>query len=153
MSLAAYEKDVLVSEDEIDDSTLDEFEDYDDAEEEDAYPLPATDASLNAEGEELDDTTLKTEGARSRLIGLLDWSVDATINWEPGDDAFDMIRKAFFDRDSVYVYYLPEGVGSAEGGYKGEVKIQNFGHDGAVGDIESIDLSLPSGGSLDIIEP
>lgn len=110
--------------------------------------LPATDADLSAEGDVLDDTDLRTTGTRSRIIGLLDWSVSGTLNYEPGISGFDTLKNAFFDRSVVIVRYLPEGVEELAEGYAGPVVVENFSHTGGVEDLETIDFSLPSNGVL-----
>lgn len=149
MSQAAYKKDVIISLEEQDYTDLD-VDDYDSLPS-DTYPLHATDANLNAENEELDDTDLVTGDARSRLMGLLDWSIDSTVNFDFDDDAFGLIREAFMDRTSVYAYYLPKGIDDPVG-YGGEVASQSFGHSGDVGSLEEVDITLPSKGPMDVLE-
>lgn len=110
--------------------------------------LPATTADLTVEGDVLDDTDLRTEGTRSRIIGLLDWSVSGTLNYEPGIAGFDSIKSAFFGRDVVIIRYLPEGVTNLAEGFTGPVVVENFNYTGGVEDLETIDYSLPSNGVL-----
>lgn len=110
--------------------------------------LPATDADLSAEGDVLDDTDLRTEGTRSRIIGLLDWSISGTLNYEPGITGFDSIKTAFFNRSVVIIRYLPEGATTLDEGFMGPVVVETFSYTGGVEDLETIDFSLPSNGVL-----
>lgn len=126
---AAYVKKVEVSADEVDWKLL-----------------PATTASLNQSGTMLDDTILGSSGHRSRILGILDWGVTATANWRPADDALSIIRNAWLNRTVMYVRYLPDG--TLANGYAGPVVVENFSHGGGVDEIETVEISLQSNGTL-----
>lgn len=109
--------------------------------------LPATTANLTAEGDVLDDTDLRTTGARSRIIGLLDWGVDGTLNYEPSIDGYTSMKSAFYGRLVIWVRYWPDP--DTEGsGFCGPCVVENFGQSGGVEDLETVDFSLVSNGIL-----
>lgn len=114
--------------------------------EEEMHELPATTADFNAEGDALDDTDFRTEGSRSRIIGLIDWSVSGTLNWEPGVDGYDTIQDAFYNRKVIWVEYDPDGSGTHALG--GPVVVESFSQTGGVEDLETVDFSLLSNGEL-----
>lgn len=118
------------------------------ADDEDWEILPATDADMSVEGDVLDDTDLRTDGTRSRIIGLLDWTISGTLNYEPGIDGFDTMKSEFFSRGLVTVRYLPEGTTDSAEGYMGVAVVENFSHSGGVEDLETVDFSLPSNSIL-----
>lgn len=153
MGKAAYRKEVsiipYVEEDWlVEDGIIKEWDGAGDLADESWEVLPATDAELSAEGDVLDDTDLRTTGTRSRIIGLLDWSVSGTLNYEPAITGFITAKTAFFDRDVVIVRYLPEGATELSEGFAGPVVVETFGYSGGVEDLETIDFSLPSNGVL-----
>ena len=109
--------------------------------------LPATTANMSAEGDVLDDTDLRTTGARSRIIGLLDWGVDGTLNFEPSIDGYADMKSAFYGRAVIWVRYRPDP-DTAGTGFCGPCVVENFGQSGGVEDLETVDFSLASNGIL-----
>jgi len=109
--------------------------------------LPMTDASLSVEGDMLDDTDLTSGGTRSRIVGLLDWSVSGSMNYSTGT-GFALIKNSLSARANVYVKYLPLGSSLSTLGYKGAAKVENYNMSGGVGDLESVDVSFPGTGAL-----
>lgn len=149
MGEAAYKKQVGVLEYDSDDWTDDgEWDGSGDLDEEDWFELPATSADLTVEGDTLDDTDLRTTGTRSRIIGLLDWNVSGTLNYEPDNDGFDRVKKDFFGRNIIVVRYLPEGTTKLENGYCGLAVVETFSHSGGVEDLETVDFTFPSTSQL-----
>lgn len=111
------------------------------------YDLPATTASLNQGGDLLDDTDMATNaGYRSRIYGLRDWSVSATSNWAPGNQAFAIVRDAWLNRNKVHIQYLPDG--TTTNGFQGEALVETFNHSGDVGGLETVEITLQAGGPL-----
>ena len=139
MGQAAFYKKITVG------SLEDESNPYEPAPE-DMDELPATTADFNAEGDALDDTDFFTEGSRSRIIGLLDWSVSGTLNWEPGDAGYDTIQTAFYQRNVVWVNYDPDGNETHTLG--GPCVVESFSQTGGVEDLETVDFSLLSNDEL-----
>ena len=109
--------------------------------------LPATTANMSAEGDVLDDTDLRTTGARSRIIGLLDWGVDGTLNFEPSITGYADMKSAFYGRAVIWVRYRPDP-DTAGTGFCGPCVVENFGQSGGVEDLETVDFSLASNGIL-----
>ena len=100
--------------------------------------LPATSGTLTLAGDALDDTDITSTGFRSRIIGLLDWNVAAPSNFEPANQAFIDVRTAFFARSKLKVQYLPNGTV----GFEGTCFVETFSHQGDVGGLETVDISL-----------
>ncbi len=135
MSVAAYKKKLQVA---ADDGAGDPTGDW--------LDVPANTASLNQGGTMLDDTIIGSDGYRSRLVGIIDWSVSATANFNPGDDALSLIRTAQLTRSIVHVRYLPDG--TLGNGYVGPSVVETFNSSGGVDDLESVEISLQSNGAL-----
>lgn len=109
--------------------------------------LPATTANMTAEGDVLDDTDLRTTGSRSRIVGLLDWGVDGTLNFEPAISGYADMKSAFYGRKVVWVRYRPDP--STPGtGFCGPCVVASFGQSGGVEDLETVDFTLESNGIL-----
>jgi len=109
--------------------------------------VPATTATLNQGGDILDDTDLATNaGFRSRILGLHDWSVSITANWDASDAALIAIRDAWLNRTELYVQYLPDG--QTANGFQGAVVVENFNLSGDVGGLETVEISLQADGAL-----
>lgn len=108
--------------------------------------VPAIDASLDDSNELLDDTDLMNDGSRSRVLGLTDWSISLTCNWDPDNDGLDIIRDGKTNRDTIYVQYLPDG--AEENGFQGPVVVENYNFSGGVEDLETIDANLVADGAL-----
>lgn len=104
--------------------------------------LPATDGDLSVEGTVLDDTDLRTHGTRSRVIGLLDWSISVSLNYETASAAFNTTKTAFYDRSRIEVCYLPEGTTATSEGFIGVGKVETFSFSGGVDDLETIDVTI-----------
>lgn len=109
--------------------------------------VPVTTATLNQGGDVLDDTDLATNaGFRSRILGLHDWSVSMTANWDGSDSVLSTIRDAWLNRTALYVQYLPDG--QVANGFQGAVVVENFNLSGDVGGLETVDISLQADGAL-----
>lgn len=113
------------------------------------YEVPATDANLNLANELLDDTDLTSQDARSNITGLREWSVDTTLNYKPDNDAYEIIRDSYIDREPIWVVYIPniptgDDVEEDDEGYIGRVIAENLDHSGGVGDLETVDCTLQS---------
>lgn len=108
--------------------------------------LPATTASLDDGNDVLDDTDLTSSGERSRVLGLRDWSVSVTLNWNSTDAALTLVRNSKIGRDNIYVQYLPDGTSS--NGFQGQALVENFNFSGGVEDLETVDVNFPSDGAL-----
>lgn len=109
------------------------------------YDLPATTSSLNDGVEMLDDTNMAQDaGYRSRIYGLSDWSVSATSNFEPGNDAFNTVKTAKTNKTAVWVKYLPDGTN----GFEGKALVETFNMSGDVGALETVEISLQAAGAL-----
>ena len=135
MSVAAYVKQIRVAADDGDGAPTGDW-----------FLVPANTASLNQGGTLLDDTILGSHGYRSRLVGIIDWGVSMTVNFEPANDAIQLIRNAQLTRALVHVRYLPDG--TLENGYQGPTVVETFNSSGGVDDLESVEVSLQSNGAL-----
>ncbi len=123
MSQAAYEKTVKVGTNEV----------------------PANSASMDMGGEILDDTKFtNSAGYRSRFYGLRDWSISLTLEYEPSDTAFTELKDAWLNRNDVEMEYLPDGTT----GYSGTGVVESFNHSGAVGDKETVEVTIQGNGEL-----
>jgi hypothetical protein len=100
--------------------------------------FPGTNATLNAAGDDLDDTDFRSTGYRSHLVGLLDWGVDITSNYEPSLTAFQTVRNAWRNRTRVDIQYLADGTN----GYQGTGWVTTFSHSGDVGGLETVDVNV-----------
>ena len=106
--------------------------------------LPANSASLSLAGDVLDDTDFTSTGYRSRILGLRDWSVSGTINYDDGSAVIGELRSAWLNRTDMLVQYLPNG----SVGFQGTVVVESLDLSGDVGSLESMDFSLQAQGSL-----
>ncbi len=132
MGIAAYQKRVEISDD---DGVTWEH-------------VPASTASLDQSGTVLDDSALGfNEGQRSRLIGIIEWGVSMTVNYDTdgeGAAAVTILRAAWLGRDTLLARYLPDG----ENGFEGPVVVETFNMSGGVDDLETVEVSLLSNGVL-----
>ena len=114
--------------------------------------VPFNTASLNHNGTMLDDTILGDAGTRSRITGLLEWSVSgtsmyATASGSDEAEALELIRNALAGRNAVKVRYFPAG--TTVDGFQGEAVVENFNLSGGVDDLETIEISLQSTTALE----
>lgn len=109
---------------------------------------PANTGNLNQGGDVLDDTEMSLSHAfRSRLYGLRDWSVDMTLEYEPGSStAFQILRDAWLNRNNVFVQYLPDG--TIANGFEGSTVVETFNMSGEVGGKETVEVTLQADGEL-----
>lgn len=108
--------------------------------------LPATTASLDDGNDLLDDTDLTSSGTRSRVLGLSDWSISVTLNWNSTDSGLEIIRNAKSSRSTIYIQYLPDG--DEDNGFQGPVVVENFNFSGGVEDLETVDVNMSADGLL-----
>jgi len=106
--------------------------------------LPASSASLNRGDTILDDTVFNTEGKRSRLYGLRDWSVSTTCQDTEGDDAIALVNTQLAARADIYVQYLSNGTT----GWQGKAVIESNNSSGDVDGQETIEISFQANGAL-----
>ena len=106
--------------------------------------FPGTNATLNLAGDVLDDTDFLSTGYRSNILGLRDWSVDITSNFQTTNTAFATVRNAWLTRLKVTVQYLPNGLI----GYQGDAFVETFSHSGDVGGLETVDITLVTASAL-----
>jgi len=141
MGLAAYKKEVWVAK---------ESENGNGPDHQSWAKVPANTASLDQSGTVLDDSALGfNQGQRSRLIGILEWGISMTVNYDTdgeGATAVSHIRDSWLDRKRLYVQYLPSG--KVESGWQGPVVVETFNMTGGVDDLETVDVSLLSNGPL-----
>ena len=104
--------------------------------------MPANAASLNMAGEMLDDTDFTSTGWRSRVRGLKDYSVSATLFWGSTDAAVNTMRDALLSGASLDLQYLPNGTK----GFQARVIVESFANSGDVGGLETVEVSLQSQG-------
>jgi len=135
MSQAGYEKKVRIG----DIGSPNDFAD-----------LPSTTATLNHAGDVLDDTDManvSATGMRSRLLGLRDWNVTATLNYDTAIAGVVIrLRDAWLNRTPLIVRYLPDG--TLANGFEGQCLVENFNLSGDVGGLEQVELSLVADGDL-----
>ena len=109
--------------------------------------LPANSASLTLAGDILDDTDFSSTGYRSRILGLKDWSVSGTINYDDASVVVGELRSAWLNRTQLLVQYLPNGTV----GFQGTIQVESLDLSGDVGSLESMDFSLQANGSLSTV--
>lgn len=148
----AYEKMVLVGKT-TDDGDLDHEEGMDEDNVDNLEVVPATDVNMPLSNDLLDDTDLTVTDARSHILGLMEWNIDLTLNYKPGNIAYDVIQDAFTSRDTIWVVYVPNqepGVELADTdeGYCGRAVVETFEHSGGVDDLETVDVSLQSASEM-----
>ena len=105
---------------------------------------PGTAATLSLGGDLLDDTDFTSTGYRSRIIGLRDYSVSMTMNYDTSDTAFVVIRNAWLNRTRLDFRYLPNGTN----GFQGQCQVETFDLSGDVGGLEQTDTNLVADGAL-----
>ena len=111
--------------------------------------VPTSSPSLTYGAEALDTTDLApgaSVGYRSRLLGLLDWSISCDSFYDPADAALTAIRGAMLSRTDILVQYLPEG--TVVGGFQGSVVVETFSLSGEVAALETVAISLQANGAL-----
>lgn len=106
--------------------------------------LPANAASLTLAGDILDDTDFSSTGYRSRILGLRDWSISGTINYDDSSVVVGTLRSAWLNRTRLDVRYLPNGTQ----GFSGQVQVESLDLSGDVGSLESMDFSCQADGAL-----
>lgn len=116
--------------------------------------VPANTAALDASGTVLDDSAIGfNQGQRSRLIGIIEWGITMTVNYDTGGEgaaAVALIRDAWLNRKRIFAQYLPDGtIGS---GWEGPTVVETFNMTGGVDDLETVDVNLLSNGPLGIAE-
>lgn len=109
--------------------------------------FPGTNATLNLAGDVLDDTDFTSTGYRSRVVGLRDWSIDVTSNYQTTNSAFSTVRDAWLNRSRVDVQYLPDG----SNGYSGTAYVESFSHSGDVGGLETVDITMVTASALSTV--
>ncbi len=109
--------------------------------------MPGSNAALNLTGDVLDDTNFLSTGYRTRIVGLRDWSVSATMIYDTANSGFSIIRNAWLNRTKLDVQYLPNGTV----GYAGEAYVENFSHSGDVGGLETVDVTLVTASALSTV--
>jgi len=130
MAQSAYKKQILVS---SDNSTWVEVE--------------ATSVSLNLGSELLDATTFaSTEGWRSRVSGIKDWSISAEAIFTPNNAALTAMRSSNINGTVIYVRYLPDGTNA--NGFQGQVVVESFNMSGDVSGLETVSISMQGNGAL-----
>lgn len=141
----AYEKVVMVSATDAEGDAIGGF-----------YVVPATDVNMPLSNDLLDDTDLTVTDARSHILGLREWNLDLTLNYKPGNDAYDIIRDGFTDRDTIWIIYMPnhdpdvaiDWTADGDEGYAGRAVVETFEHSGGVDDLETVDVSLQSASEI-----
>ena len=105
------------------------------------------DASISRGGEVLDDTAFEEshDGFRSRLIGLRDWSINASGDYDGSDTNGQLvILSAWENGTALYVQYLPDGTN----GVKGQCVVESFEQSGDVAGKEQMSFVLQADGAL-----
>jgi len=108
------------------------------------------DASLSRGGEVLDDTAFmdNPDGFRSRLIGLRDWSINASGDYDGTDTNGQVaILSAWENGTALYVQYLPDGTS----GVKGQCVVESFEQNGDVAGKEQMSFVLQADGALSAV--
>jgi hypothetical protein len=112
--------------------------------------LTAVSATLNHGGDVLDDTdmaNISATGMRSRILGLRDWSISATLNYDTSvAGVVTVLRNAWLNRTQLEMQYLPDG--TVGNGFQGLCFVETFNMSGDVGGLEQVELSLVADGDL-----
>ena len=109
--------------------------------------LPITSPSLSHGADILDDTELATNaGYRSKIYGLLDWSVSGECQWVASQTALDAVRNAMINRSTLYVQYLPDG--TLGNGFEGQVRVESFDFSSPVDGAVTVSTTLQGTGAL-----
>jgi len=114
--------------------------------------LPATSATLNHGGDVLDDTDMLTMtgdadfGFRSRILGLRDMSISATLNWTPGNADLITVRDAWLNRTRLTYQYIPGGTVANGFQFVGYVETLNLSGD--VSGLETAELSIQADSAI-----
>jgi len=105
------------------------------------------DASISRGGEVLDDTAFEEshDGFRSRLVGLRDWSVNASGDYDGTDtNGQGAILSAWENGTALHVQYLPNGTNGVEG----QCVVESFEQSGDVAGKEQMSFVLQADGAL-----
>lgn len=105
---------------------------------------PANTATLTANGEILDATVFGATGYRTRINGLRDWSVTATLVYDATDTTVAQIVTAWTTGVTVDMQYLHDGTN----GFQGLGVVESLSFQGGVGDLETMNISLQAAGAL-----
>lgn len=102
--------------------------------------------------EELDATDHGNNGWKARLIGLLDFSGSAKLDYITGDTSQNYLRTALLTSTVVDIVLLPESsTGSGEDSYVGSVIITDFKWDGKNNDLQGVSITMKGAGPFTVI--
>lgn len=107
--------------------------------------VPASSASLEHNGEILDDTEMATNnGYRSRLLGIREVSMALTCVYNSSNTSLTNILAAWTNGTTVTMHYLPDGTN----GFQGTFVVESFNLSGDVGGMEEVEVQLRAIGAL-----
>ncbi len=102
--------------------------------------------------EELDATDHGNNGWKARLIGLLDFSGSAKLDYITGDTSQIALRGALLNSTPLAVSLFPESApGSTEDSYVGSVIITDFKWDGKNNDLQGVSITMKGAGPFTIV--
>ena len=124
------------------------------------YDLPAISPNIEIGGDVIDDTSLieANAGFRSRIYGLIDWSVGADGKFvkptgtQVTDDASGAtglikVREAKLNRTALKVRYLPTGAVDSSG-LVGDCVVETYRLSGDASDKVNVAISLQADGAI-----
>lgn len=74
----------------------------------------ANNATFTLNREALDSTDFKTGAYRERIMGLKDFPVSISGDFEPADAAYGAVKTGYTNGSTVYVRILPDGTNGVE---------------------------------------
>ena len=102
--------------------------------------------------EELDATDHGNNGWKARLIGLLDFSGSAKLDYITGDTSQIALRNAVLTSTPLDVILLPEdAVGSGEDSYVGSVIVTDFKWDCKNNDLQGVSITMKGAGPFTVV--
>lgn len=105
--------------------------------------VTATNATLNFGAETLDDTDFTNTGYRSRVLGLKDYSINMTVNYDVANTEVVLLRTSILTGVGIDFQYLPNGTA----GFAGTGFIETLTHSGDVAGLETMDVTIQSDGT------
>lgn len=106
--------------------------------------LELNDASLSAEGENIDVTEFGDDWI-NRIQGLKDVSLSLSGFWAPADTTGQVvIRNSLINDTDLFIQYLPDGTN----GFKAPVKVATFEISAAVDGAVEVSIDLEGNGAV-----
>lgn len=99
-----------------------------------------TDASLSTGLTEIETTNYDSNGDEEHLVGISNYSLSTTANYEKTDAGQEIVRTSRANKTQIYYRYRPAGDSSGEDEWSAQGTITSLDIGGGVGD--KVDMSF-----------